>query len=460
MPEHVTTDLSSLDLFLGPGAPMRVTFVGNFLTDLTLDSEMLRLSGYERAQALVAATLNGPDRHEWAYLQPSRGTHGLRFAVGGRSHEAALPLSFIRRTGYELDTRVTDHRLDSESASWHLAGLSLSFFDFGIGSLVADYVLTANEGLSASELRLLVEGVSMSLVEPYNILIKESLEELRAAVASQLHDSAVNPAWFGESEHQVVLPGAVGELLWLHRLYIVDNADESFDEYVRLSPKLLPTFYESHVATDFCYQPGLSSSAVVLRRPASGGTGIAWLIDTVAFQFAYVALFMEIDRALLAQFTDLTVTSRRAGQRKLTDNSSSISRVYERVRWVRALLNTVIATGGAAAAKVWEQTAQVQNFPLLEKSVDDKLDALQAMYNHRMQELSAARARIVSLYVATFTLFAVASSIFAVIDFVLGGSLLRLDTERLLIATSVVSACLVAILLALRHGALRSGGSL
>jgi hypothetical protein len=134
--------------------------------------------------------------------------------------------------------------------------------------------------------------------------------------------------------------------------------------------------------------------------------------------------------------------------------------VYERVRWVRALLNTVIATGGAAAAKVWEQTAQVQNFPLLEKSVDDKLDALQAMYNHRMQELSAARARIVSLYVATFTLFAVASSIFAVIDFVLGGSLLRLDTERLLIATSVVSACLVAILLALRHGALRSGGSL
>lgn len=467
---------------------IRVTLVGNFLTGLTLDGERLRYDGYEAAQERVTAALNR-DRHRgWAHARQARGSDGLRFAIGDRPNEVPLPLSFVGRSGIAPGAPGASYVPTAHELTWRLENISLGFFDFGVGSLVADYALTLRDAISLRALRGAVEDGAAQLVRPYNSLIGFALSELSAVLKAELDGSVVERPWFDLAQQRIALPGTAGELLWLHRVYIVEDTADRYDDYVQMAPLLLPTFFERREASDFCYLPGLSASAVILRGRTAGGSRSTWVIDTIAFQFAYVALFMELDRALLAQLTHLTVTTRRSrkrwsrrlrralsrrrrgrqsqategreqtagGAREHSSSGSAtetISGFYERIRWVRALVNTSLATSGASAATIWEATARVQVFDLIERSVDDKLSAVQALIAHRAQEAAASRARLVSRYVATFTIFAVASSIFAVIDFMLGGSLLPVDSRRLVIATSVITVCLLIVLLARRHGA-------
>ena len=108
--------------------------------------------------------------------------------------------------------------------------------------------------------------------------------------------------------------------------------------------------------------------------------------------WAYYALFMEIDRGLLAML-DRHKWQTSGSLAALEEDADRMFSVYMRVQEARARLDSALADLAGGQVSIWYTIADVQKFDELVAGVERKIAVLQRVAERRVEEASAARAR-------------------------------------------------------------------
>ncbi|MGI8801046.1 MAG: hypothetical protein ACR2KV_02575 [Solirubrobacteraceae bacterium] len=183
---------------------------------------------------------------------------------------------------------------------------------------------------------------------------------------------------------------AWGRLLWLHPILVFSTPQASTAADVDAIAQ--PFKSDFHRCVDISYglfAPGIEISVIVGRGSTRARDTFLWLTSV---NWAYYALFMEIDRGLLATLDDERWRA-PASLAELERDATEMFGVRLRVQSVHARLGSILMDIGGGALTLWEAIAEAQRFDALVTAVQVKVDLLQRLADQRIGEAAAARAR-------------------------------------------------------------------
>jgi hypothetical protein len=454
-----------------------VVVTGAFLTGEPLK---VRVADYARVQRALGEGLKSRTAEGWDYeplkWQDIAGSYDIR-----QGYPSLVPLVLLRRGGDDL-RRLAEATLRGRppaehecfvaaaaGCSWTLRSIAIELFDFGVGVIEGLYDVRAPIGLDAARTRRAVErvsrlkpdgpgGVRSPIAASYDDMALDTVRAFREAVgthtADATHEPWLTPLQQALAEHSsdgrvTAAPTSEwGRLLWLHPVYVLRarwSAGQT--ELRRVGRPFRSNFVKTVEMADVHFSPGIDSSLMVVRGdPASRRND---LMRLVVLHSAYYALFMEIDRGLLATL-DNDKWETPDALSALEEDGERMFEVYMRVQETKARLNSVLGDFGGGALTLWEAIADSQRLGHLVVSVDGKVDALQHIAERRVQEAAAARARRTGNVLGGLAALTVVTVVIGLFGSLVGS---RADNfgHIALRSVTIAAAFLVALLLYLRQ---------
>jgi hypothetical protein len=419
---HALSLREQLDAAGTPGRPrLRVAITAAFLTGHPL---AVRIAGYDELQRDLDEALSAPG---WRV----RGLHadeGTFESGGGFVH--ALPLVIARRDGPELVAQLR-YLLD-EQASGNRAQLArmapgydiepgelrIDVYDLGVAVMTAwcDVSAPGDAALPdvARTVKRLVrqragaDGVS-PLVHALQRVASDTTEQYGAAVRAAAPES-IRTSWL--SGGAGVPDPDRGRLLWLHPVHVLET-DETSEGQAR---ELAPAFHDTVELSDAVFAPGVGWSAIVT---APGTTGEATPVELTELHWAYYALYMEMDRGLLA-ILDHGRWSDSSSLRELEEEADDAFGDYLRVMEARARLDSALSARGGDELAVWQVIADVQRFDAVVDSVERKVEILQRLTQRRAEQAASRRGRRISNILGSLTGLTILTVTIALVGYSVG----------------------------------------
>jgi len=397
-----------------------VALTGAFLTGMPL---RVPIVGYERFQEDLCAHLRAHDNWEVSGVQ----WRGVETYGGGGGYTNLVPLVLLRREGEDLRARLEKSLHERPKTElnwfqrqlngwdWELQRLHIEIYDLGVGTITGVYEVKVPDGTSVVTTQRTVDSIG-GLRRHTDISgrspIAESYESLTHATVNDFSRAALHVApqarqepWLapmlealGETEANDISedgePSRItewGRLLWLHQVVILtDSPDGTAKSLASVGKPFSPAFFGEIPYWHGMFMPGVDSSVIVLRGASPEGPDPP--LHLTQLMWAYYALFMEMDRGLLALLDNdrwRTPESLRA----LEQDAERIFNIYTRVQEARTRLDSALTELAGGQLSIWRGMTEVQKFDELISSVDAKIQLLQRIAERRVQEASAARAQ-------------------------------------------------------------------
>ncbi len=162
-------------------------------------------------------------------------------------------------------------------------------------------------------------------------------------------------------------------------------------------------------------------------------------------QWAYYAVFMEMDRGLLA-LLDNDKWQTPESLASLEADTERMFTIYTRVQEARARLDSALTDLAGGQLSIWNAIADVQKFDHLVAAVEGKVETLQRIAERRVQEAAAARERRTSNILSGLTALTVVTVAVALMANFIGtpaDSLGHIDVRII----TIIAAFLIALLL-------------
>jgi hypothetical protein len=361
-----------------------------------------------------------------------------------------LPLVLARRDGDAMLARgqaALRERPESEltwlaeqTPGWDLIlrSLRIDVYDLGMAVMNATFLVRlpsdTNLRLAARTLKAVAwlkpdpaTHVESPVVAAFRLLAKETAEQFAASLARGAPDVAQKP-WLSPFVDAVQEDDSTGRresrdwgrLLWLHPVHVFD-ATGTGQSIAATAAELAPPIHRKVEIPDGLFLPGIGSSAIVTQ---GGASDAAIPLRITELHWAYIALYLEIDRGLLALLDD----DRWYAPESLAELEQDADRVfgdYMRVMEARARLDSALASLGGDELALWEFIADVQKFDALVEAVERKVEVLQRLAERRVQQAAAGRERRTSGILSGLTALTVVTVAVALIGNFLGS---RADT--------------------------------
>jgi hypothetical protein len=229
--------------------------------------------------------------------------------------------------------------------------------------------------------------------------------------------------------------------LWMHPVHLLE-VDEDPEQLAARALRLAPPFRRKFAIPDGQFVPGIGWSAIVTQP---GSTAAEIPLGLIELHWAYIALYMEIDRGLLALLDDDRWQRFRA-LRELEEQADSVFADAMRVLKARARVDSALASLGGDEQAIWDVIADVTRFEALVQGVERKVDALQRLADRRVQQVAAVQARRTSAILSFLTALTVVT-----VSVTLLGSFIGSRSDALghvwLRVVVVVLALLISIIL-------------
>jgi len=377
-----------------------------------------------------------------------------------------LPLVLARRDGPDALARAStilrgrpnaEHAwLADRTEGWTLTltSMRVDVYDLGMAVMNGTFLVRtpSDVGLQASAhtLKELVwlkpdrqGGILSPIAETFRELAAESTHQFAAAAVAAA-PKAIQRPWLSPFLDALVedihsdqpRPHDWGRLLWLHPVHLlqVDDADDPASS----AADLAPPFRSTIDVPDGCFVPGIGWSGLVTKSRTSGFDVPVRLIE---LHWAYIALYMEIDRGLLA-LLDNGRWLRSDSLAELENDADYVFAYYMSVTEARARIDSALASLGGDEQAMWDVITDVTKFDALVMGVDRKVDALQRVTERRVQQAAAAQARRTSAILSFLTALTIVTVTVALIGNFLGGRSDRLG--HLEVRILVVAAALIA----------------
>jgi hypothetical protein len=450
-----------------------VVLTGAFLTGLPLQAPVAESNQLQRTlgDALAAHAGEG-----WTYDPLERQDAGGSYDGSG-GYPSLVPLVLVRREGDDLQ-RAAEQALErrpiaelrwlqqiTEGWGWTLTAISIDIFGFGVGTVRTAYTVQPPESLGVDEVRRTIDLLSRlkpdaaEQVQPPLAAALETVTRATVARLSEEVDRTVAKArqlpWLtpmiaalGEPSE----PGAPtsdqrcygwGRLLWLHPVFVLSTSRKTDTAEAQLiAMPFLSDFHRSIDTSYGLFAPGIDISVIVCRSSTRARETFLWLLT---LNWAYYALFMEIDRGLLATLDDERWRG-HASLAELERDASAMFRVHMRVQNVHARLGSILMDIGGGALTLWDTIAQAQRFDALVTAVQVKVDLLQGVAEQRINEAAAVRARRTGNILRGLSALTLITVITAVIGTLIGSRSDPVGHDWIRIA-AIAGAALLACLL-------------
>lgn len=460
-----------------------VVLTGAFLTGQPLQ---VRIAESSRMQRNLGEELMRHPGEGWGYQalewQDAGGSYD-----GSGGYPSLVPLVLVRRDGDEfkqaveqaLARRPARERdwLDSmvEGWTWRLREISIDVFDFGTAIIKGIYDVQAPASLSVEETRRTVdllsrlkpdafEGIQPPIAAAYEEMTRATVVRFSEAVeATAAH--ARQPPWLtpmvaalGEPDEDSGRRYDWGRLLWLHPVYVLPAEPQANSEELHaLARPFKSNFHRAAEGSYGLFVPGIEISVIVARGDPSGPRDTFMFL--ISLNWAYYALFMEIDRGLYATLdNDKWQTDATLGT--LEADAAQMFQIYLRVQEVQARLSSVLMDIGGGALTLWDAIVGAQRFDELVAAVQGKVEILQRVAERRVQEAATVRARRTGSILGGLTALTVVTLAIAVVGSLVGSRSDAIGHIPLRMGTIALAAVAALVLLYFlqRDIAMRRGG--
>jgi hypothetical protein len=443
------------------GVELRVAVTSAFLTGRPL---RVHISEYEAIQANLTRALGGLADPCWSTdADPHRGD-GTYVSGGGFTN--MLPLVIARRDGADLLDRaiaLLQERPEPEQTwlarttnGWSLtpSSITIDIYDLGMAVMNGTFTVRAPRHLGLDEIARTLKrivwlrpdtraGVRSPISEMFGALARETTDQF-AAVTSAVAAHTVQPPWLAPfldalPDGSTMQSGGTsdwGRLLWLHPVHHLEI--DKMENLRSTANSLAPPFNRKVPIPDGCFVPGIGWSAIVTVP----GANVAMPLELLQLHWAYLALYMEIDRGLLAVL-DRDRPLRSDSLAQLEQDADHVFTDYIRVMEARARIDSALASLGGDEQAIWDVISDVTKFDALVNGVDRKVDVLQQITERRVQQASAAQARRTSGILSFLTALTVVTVTVALITNFLGSrsdTLGHIELRIVLIAVAVVAS--------------------
>ena len=209
-----------------------------------------------------------------------------------------------------------------------------------------------------------------------------------------------------------------GRLLWLHPVYVLAASPRAGSTQLRLIARpFRATFSQAAKYPQGLLIPGIDSSVVVVRGGIRGQQELP--MKLIGLMWAYYALFMEMDRGLLAML-DNEKWSKSGSLGRLERDADWMFAINMRVQEARARLESALTDLGGGELSLWNVIADVDKFGDLVAAVEGKVQALQRIAERRAQQAAVVRARRTSNVLSGLTALTVVTVAIAVLTNFIG----------------------------------------
>ncbi len=398
---------------------LQVAMTAAFLTGKPVG---VRIGEYERLQRDLGQELGRLGDQGWSVNADHWRQDGTYRSGGGFAR--MLPLVLARRDGQAALARASDALADRPASekswlaehapAWDMRPLSLRIdvYDLGMGVMNGVFAVrapTADLAATARTLKRLVwlkpdAGLLSPIAQAFRVLALETTEQFAAAVSAASPDAVQQP-WLSPflralPDHPDGQDGRQadwGRLLWMHPVHLLEVDD--LEQAAPSALGLAPPFRRPVAIADGHFVPGIGWSAIVTH---SGSSGAEIPLGLIELHWAYIALYMEIDRGLLALLDDDRWERFRALQ-ELEDEADTVFADAMRVLKARARVDSALASLGGDEQAIWDVIADVTKFDALVQGVDRKVDALQRLADRRVQQVAVVQARRTSSILSFLT---------------------------------------------------------
>ncbi|MFL5780738.1 MAG: hypothetical protein ACJ760_05450 [Thermoleophilaceae bacterium] len=453
-----------------------VSLTAAFLTGEPL---RVRVSEYDQLQRTLGQELELKGGG-WGYESAKWRDVGSYDTGGGYS--SLVPLVIVRREGEGLraaaeaalrDCSEAERRWLSESTAgwtWSLRSIAIDVYDLGVGVIRGTYEVGLPSSVGIAAARRTIEslswlrpdperGVRSALVESYERLTRETAEVFSRAVrkcASSAREEpwlaplldALPPAPRGGPEEAPASrePGGDewGRLLWMHPVYVVRTWDRAPTWQVRrVARSFRAAYYTTATFPQGLFVPGIDSSAVVIAGAAPTDEQVP--MKLIGLMWAYYALFMEMDRGLLATL-DSDRWSAAESLRGLEHEADRAFRVGMRVEEARARLDSALTDLGGGELSLWNAISDVAKFGDLVAAVEAKVTTLQRIAERRVEQAATTRARRTNSVLSALTALTVVTVAIAILTNFIGSradAIGHIQLRALIIAVAFALAAML-----------------
>jgi hypothetical protein len=380
---------------------------------------------------------------------------------GGGGYTNLVPLVLLRLTGEDLEAGLEEavqQRPETELRwlhdaldgwGWELRSLRVEIYDLGVGTITGVYAVKVPDRESVETAQRTIDAVG-GLRRHFDIggrsPVAEGFQAVTYATVREFSRAAMHVApqarqepWLapmlealghGMSASSPASSGGEGltewgRLMWLHPVFVLTEASHaSASDLCSVGAPFVPAFAGEIPYWHGMFMPGIDSSVIVLRGASPEGPNPP--LRLTELMWAYYALFMEIDRGLLALLDNdrwRTPESLRA----LEQDAERMFDIYMRVQEARARLDSALTELAGGQLTIWRGMADVQRFDELITSVDAKVQLLQRIAERRVQEASAARAQRASSILGGLTALTVVTVAVALMGNFIGTSSIGLS---------------------------------
>jgi hypothetical protein len=453
----------------------QVALTGAFLTGVPVQ---VRLGEYHRFQRELGEKLTGHASGGWDY-EGIQWRDVPSYKYGGGGYTSLAPLVLVQRNGEKLRSRteITERSEDPlerqwlESAmrgwSWALREVRVQVYDFGVGVVVGSYDVQTPISVDPATVRRTVRalcrlrpdpssGVQSPIAASYKALAHETVRVFRGAVATCEGASPQEP-WLAPALKALPPADSVasangdgdafndewGRLLWLHPVYVLAGPSSASSIHLnRLARPFRATYSQAIDFTFGVFVPGVDWSVIAARGDFDGQEVPMRLTE---LHWAYYALFMEMDRGLLATLQhDKWHTP--GSLSALEGDAARMFQIFMRVREARARLDSALAEIGGGQLSLWSAIANVTKFDELVGGVEAKVEVLQRVADRRVQEAAVVRSRRTERILSSLTALTVVTLIIALVGNIIGSRADKLGHIELRVLTMLAAFLLAAIL--------------
>jgi hypothetical protein len=450
------------------GAEFHVALTGAFLTGHPL---RVRIGEYNQLRSDLMRELQRLDGQGWSVDTENWRQDGTYTYDSGGGFASMLPLVLARRDGPAMLARAqaalrnqpdAEHAwLGEQTQGWNLTPRTfrIDVYDLGMAVMNGTFAVCSPAGLSlqaaARTLKRLAwlkpdpdSGVRSPIAGAFRELADETAQQVATAIAHGAPHT-VQEAWLSpfldaqavDEKTQTPRPDHWGRLLWLHPVHLLEVSDTN-DGLTASAAQLAPPFHRSIGIQDGLFVPGIGWSAIVTY---AGAPGAEIPLRLTELHWAYIALYMEIDRGLLALLDD----DRWYEPESLAELEQDADRVfgdYMRIMEARARLDSALVSLGGDELAIWKVIADVQEFDALVDGVDRKVEVLQRVAERRVQQAAASRAQRTSRILSGLTALTLVTVAIALIGNFLGNrsdALGHIELRVVIVAIALVAALAV-----------------
>jgi hypothetical protein len=244
----------------------------------------------------------------------------------------------------------------------------------------------------------------------FRTLAAETTRQFRTGVAATV-PHRVQRLWQQPASTNAAAATDWGRLLWLHPVHMLETEDPR--ERILSARALAPTFSKTVAVDGGRFVSGIGWSAIVTAKDESARDVPMQLL---LLQWAYIALYMEIDRGLLAVLNRNDSAKQENVLSALEQQAADTFSDYIRVMEARARVDSALASLGGDEQAIWDVISDVTKFDALVGGVDRKVEVLQRLADRRVQEATAAstrRSTRILGFLTTLTLVTLSVTLFA-----------------------------------------------